>query len=411
MRFRELPPKEEKRVLHRTYKRDGTVYREEDQEVLISGHYQTFSDVEIPNFYARSANGEIFVNPMEKVVTSITHVPLYLDWSDANSGGSTTSFVGEWPRSTHIDCPVVEPFLDVQDIAVKRALADSSNAAFDSLTSLLEAKETLGTLHSIAIRARKYLRKAGYKQLCYDLWKVKRWDDAILNQYLEIRYGFRPMYYEARGAWDALTAELNRRETSRGFARTSDSSSQVTGRWSYYPGQDAGINYDSLTDWSTTVDLSCRAGVLSEIDPRFSKAIIWGFNDPIQSMWQATKLSFMIDWVINVGDTIGALSPKLGIKQLASWATIERKEVKVTRTLSIKALYPDESLSWAGGFCRTETVTRKRIPNPSVSLLPDINLRFNPLKLVDAVAILRSIWLPNRRRIQRFERSMKHATR
>jgi hypothetical protein len=349
---------------------------------------------------------------MQKVVTEYSVAPWNLFWKFYSSGKELSyngMFGAGWYDRPWPDLSLDRPHYE--SVAIKRARSGASGSAFDGLTSALEARETIGTLQSVGIRARKYLRKGGYKRFVSDLKKVRYWDDALLEQYLELRYAFRPMYYEARQAVEAFDSSLSDRYTSRGFTRTSVSaSSPYESVWAGDAGSPGQLWTATL---NSKIEFSVRAGVLSQIDPSFSKGIIWGINDPFQSFWQATKLSFMIDWVLNVGDTIGSISPKVGVSELASWiVSAEVRTDEVTNwVISPYNPQPGTVVVGGGGVARRTTTTITRTPSPTFSLIPEFNLRVNLLKLVDAYAILRQVWLKDCARIRRFERNRKHATR
>lgn len=404
MRKRTLPPKEVLGSMHRCwYDGNGLINNEQNVSYVSSLRTQTFEDMEIENFHARSARGEIFCNPMKKVVVETSHSPWNLHTRYGLMG-----FTGENGVSMNVNT-ASEVFLDVADIAVKKAHAGASGAVADSLASILEAKETAVTLQSVAIRARKYLRKEGFRRFVKDLKRIRYWDDALLDQYLELRYGFRPMFYEAKGIKDAFNAKLTDRVTSRGFSSCSSRNVQ-TFSGGYYPGRSGRSGHEWTVSQVDTRKVSARAGVLSQVDPFFSDLAVWGFNDPMSSIWQATRLSFMIDWVLNIGDTISALTPDVGVSKLASWVVITEELKSTAKVTGVVPLYSGDVASGGGGN-RVETITTTtRVPTPGFSLIPDVNIRLTPLKLVDSYAILRSIWTKDAKRVRRFERRHYHAT-
>jgi len=91
--------------------------------------------------------------------------------------------------------------------------------------------------------------------------------------------------------------------------------------------------------------------------------------------WELIPFSFVVDWFVNFGDYIQALTPKLGIKGLSSWTTVI-KETKVTRSVGEVQFLP----GWVvqrqpHGVTEIAFETRIRvpgIPQPGIAFDTDI---------------------------------------
>jgi hypothetical protein len=149
----------------------------------------------------------------------------------------------------------------------------------------------------------------------------------------------------------------------------------------------------------TVVNLDVRSGVLTQLETD-SKLPAWGFTEVLESAWELVPYSFIIDWFLNVGNTIAAFTPDYGLRALASWTVATTSVVKTFRIAGSSAdmptatstLDPLEHTNFVtGGELRDITITKERIPNPSRSLLPRVNLRLSTAKLLDLLVIAKNL--------------------
>lgn len=139
----------------------------------------------------------------------------------------------------------------------------------------------------------------------------------VCNTWLQVRYGWLPLIYDMQGCIKALTAPYNLRETARGKCGINRSGSGVvTGSWRG--------TYGYSYTWKQ--ETMYRAGVLyenqQEINELVSTRLGLSITDMLTVPWDLVPLSFVVDWFIDVGDWLRAITPKSNIRDLASWTTV-----------------------------------------------------------------------------------------
>jgi hypothetical protein len=365
--------------------------------------HRSMSDEVTPDFRTKSRRGDIINNPMQQVISKYITPPreeavlLYRD-------GAPNDFWGHSGTLGNLgaDYMLVPPTVDLDDqVAIKQAYSSVGDQSFDALCTALESRETVGTLLGVAIRARKLLRRKDYRTLIRDFRKMST--DDIWNQYLEIRYAFRPLYYDAHSVLSAISAEYEERMTSRGFTRGEKILTGTHVTDNYW-----GAMYRKFEQRvRRTVEI--RAGVLYQMDREWFDSHLWGLANPVGSFWEATRLSFLIDWIVNIGDTIGSFVPKPGISHLASWTTTTSTiENHVSWTVIPDCVPGYNARDIHGNGYRTEIfVTKTRTPGVAPDLTPEFNPRISTLKLIDAYAIFRRLWVKDALTIRRIEHAVR----
>lgn len=119
----------------------------------------------------------------------------------------------------------------------------------------------------------------------------------------------------------------------------------------------------------------------------------------MQTVWDLTPYSFILDWFINMGDIISAHAPVPGVKALASWVTTVDTTVysSTVDNFSI-AIYHggyhliDTGTTVGTGYGITKIVEEtNRLPNPENPVFPSWDLRLDPAKLLDLALIVKNI--------------------
>lgn len=375
-------------------------------------------DISTPSFNARSSRGDIINSPMTHTTTSIWNKPCKLDiqstyenrmgsspnyyWS---AGGAiyygTTSLTyryGEIP-TCFIDVPTfnVEP---IQDAALSRAWSNVSLNSAYALVQIGEAEKTVFSFISLFKRFIKVLKSI--KRLDARALKHEFTAKELADRYMELRYALRPLLYDFQGTVKALNYEVQEqaaRLTFRGWKYYVDGCSEQSEAGNGYAG--IGTNGPRTVIISKKADVvyDVRAGVLTQLET-LSKLPVWGFTEPLQSAWELVPFSFIIDWFINVGDTIGAFAPIFGLKPLASWTVCTRTQTRTLNVIGTTAELPTNSdtwrclthvNNWTGGELGELIITKQRFPNPSRTLLPSLEIRLNAFKLADLVIIAKGL--------------------
>jgi hypothetical protein len=356
---------------------------------------KSFDDNVIPNFAARKARGEVFMNDM-KSVTHITEgsVEAYTNIGYRISDGTLVQY--QSGTSNHelllsdgsgligfIGTPSIN-IDSLVDQAVSASYANINQSSFLALASAAEAKETIRTVTNLYRRAFKFLRGglAVKKKLAQGLMTSAQ----AANAWLEYRYGIRPIFYEVKNAIEAFSTYGDKpRASYRSFVESEDSTSDTANatNWS---------TADRTIARSASRHVKVNAGVLVDVlMDSIGVETAFGLNKPFETAWELVPFSFVIDWFFNVGDTLASWTPEAGFRVLGSWVTVDDIVVRANTLASVTPKRSDWSQTInAGPFTRSEykrTVTR--YAHPDRSLVPSLNVRLNASKLVDILALLR----------------------
>lgn len=310
-------------------------------------------DVVVKDFHRRSKNGEIFNNPMYS-----EHVKVELPLSTL----AGVSGEGEKTRRTvKNDFGYAESTIDSMrtlnwddsgiNTSITAAYAGVTANEQNAVLWLGEFRETIKMFKDIG-------------QGLYALWqKTKKqraeWAKGKLtipeaqSLTLGILYGIVPLEQSITQVMEGLFnfKPANSRQTSRGFSVTTDVTSDSDSRLLW--GRDRVIN-----NWAESLETTVRAGVLYDIDiddlPRL--AIIADPKQIVETAYALARLSFVIDWFINVGNTLKAWSPSTGTNILAAFVSIEE-----TYTIDVQGSYYVEPLPNYSSSIRGERTGKKMV--------------------------------------------------
>lgn len=403
---------------------DGQLAFASTVPVPATATFEGMVDREIDQFHLLKKKGQLFFNPMVREQMSYHGQPVGLKLSAWL--GTRHDYGTLVPRGNPV--PSFAPLIVVDnpglsyenvikylsdnfddgppDVAVTKAWSKIDQTVLPLLVTLGEGKETLGTIIKLFRRLISFFRflHSGRKsQLEYAL-KGDKTDIALINkklrgisltsEWMEIRYALRPLMYELGAAFDLLDAKLKRlsRMTCRGNEVVLSSSTN-TARAMY----DAytGVEYQV----QQTLTRRCRAGVLfGFLNNNVSFAQLLGLDRPVGALLELTKLSFVLDWIINIGSYIASWEQNTSLTVHGCWCT---DEVLIRETY----FSPTVVCTW-GIFGYTDiesevtpassTWTRERYVayrNPAATrpLTPSIKLRLNWAKVIDLAIILKQL--------------------
>lgn len=354
----------------------------------------TMTDVVTPDYHKRIRNGEIINNPMTTVTTLVedqmTSYSRAFIWKDENNNDALHGQKHSGMRNVGSLCkpwislPAIDD--DVIDIAVTKAWANADLSEATGLVMAAEANKTIKTLTDImakVVRLAIAFKRLRVKEILGELSPRE-----LSNSYLQLRYGVRPLLYDARSVQEALQQGLGTdRRTFRGF---SSESADVDDVYTAYNSASSNIQ----TVRTAEVRVEARAGVLCKIDA-ISGLNTWGFDQPLEAMWELMPYSFILDWFFNFGETIASWTPEGGLKDLASWVVVTTTATQrnIVGTLTNKPAgsydYADY-WNWSGAYTCT-SIKKQRIVDPERSVLPTFRLRLDALKLLDLVLIGKQI--------------------
>lgn len=369
-----------------------------------SSYEKEIIDVNTPNFHARMKRGEIINNPLSIITTVASETPRNItqsfgQYDDGSNCGYHYIQYGQRAASAKLgsatdpDSYLAQPDINVESLksqAVMQAHANIEQSKAMILSTLGEAEETIRFIASTLARLVKIYK--AIRRLDVRALKGELSPKELADRYMEYRYAIRPMIFDVSNMLEAIASmksDSPRRQTYRSRKVESDNNSIGVTDW---PTTSNWIQYSYTA--STHREVIASAGILTDIEI-VSNLNIWGLDSIVESAWDLTPFSFIVDWFFNVGTTLAAWTPEAGVKDLASWVTVEDTVTSVKTLVSARPLGdPDhdyESVSESGGSIHLMRKSYTRTPNPSRSIFPSFTLNLNALKLLDLAIILKKI--------------------
>jgi hypothetical protein len=243
---------------------------------------------------------------------------------------------------------------------VQQAAAAIYSRGFDALTFLAELKQLRQMLSGVASKLNNLTRGVS--------------PGRIHNLWLEGRYGWRTLRYDVEDFVEYL-GEVNegrkRFRASRGF----DISGSESG---YVESTASGLVLGDSTDFSWTG--SARGTVIADIDvPELA------FN-PLTTAWEVARLSFVVDWLLNVGQALEATSFLL-LSQRHEQAVGYKIEFDLAFQRRLSGVTGSQIVYGCFADASARASVTKRDP-VSVGVLPHLRLRLDTWKIVDLLALI-----------------------
>lgn len=373
-----------------------------------SAQHTSMLDATVPNFYKRMKMGEVFFNTMYKESYQMTQTPTYVYYQFDKTGqrifNTVRASCGDTsiyrllinPASSETIDELLLPFSGERDVAVTAAWANVDVSESMLLASLGELPETIQFVTSCMNRLIKVLALFSQKKVKLALkrgfMKPSQWNKAASNFWLEMRYAVRPIAFEMDQYMSTFTKDkdVNPRLTARGYHKVVENLTDE----SYDHPTSSSTNH--VTEHCVSTRFSnYRAGVLYHVTlDRLGLAQLMGLDQPFEAVWELTRLSFVLDWLFNIGDLIASWTPNAALTPLGSWCTEEHRWVTTYQhsDMHYTGTYASTKLSEAYGNKVVDYRLKRRIPHPYRPVLPHIRLNLDVAKVVDLVAIARSIY-------------------
>lgn len=361
------------------------------------GH-KVMTDVVTPNFRRRIANGEIINSYCSSSTVQFrpsqpTSYNRSMKWT-SSKGYSYSTEIGQrcWASSRQralLSWDTVNRDALRQaciDEAVQQAYANVDVSEMLALATLAEGRKTVDFLRDTLYRVYKIakaVRRLNYKGVIDQLSPKE-----LAERYMELRYAVRPLIYDVNGLVAALDESRSHdRMTARGFASRSAQYSDVI------PNVEVAWTLWSDITRTLSYNVSVRAGVLSSVN--VNRAQVFGIDQLAETAWELLPFSFIVDWFINVGQALAAATPPTaGVKQLASWASVEENLTVDNRMGTVTSTYGtdlDDSISWSGSHGHTQQ-WRERIIDPTLNVWPTVDVSLDMFKITDLGLILKQVF-------------------
>lgn len=199
---------------------------------------------------------------------------------------------------------------EIDKALVTDTAASLNEATLDLLTTLAELPETVKMVHDVLGFAGNKVKafRTAEKQLKRKLLRqgVPRSElesaDAFASLWLQWRYGIMPVYYTLQDIKNVLKDK---------FAAEYVKESKTKN-----------IDFDLEEGFKGAATCVSSCWMKRRFDPNDKSAQfrrVFGVN-PFVTAWELTTLSFVVDWFINVGDAISALTPIPSLEEKATFS-------------------------------------------------------------------------------------------
>lgn len=218
--------------------------------------------------------------------------------------------------------------------------------------AIAESRETVSMLSQNVIslvRAYSAARRGNWKQVFTQLGIGKHRFKAkdVSSRWLEISFGWKPLISDIHAAYELLSVKLTERMPMRAVRSVTSSES-----WD-----------NTATDSSTllkkryyTETVSRKATLWYYInDSRLAWASSLGLLNPAVIVWEKVPFSFLVDWIIPVGNMLEACTNALGLTFISGSYT-DKSTASGKMTWAYKN--QDPTKSWVGSFEQTFSATQ-----------------------------------------------------
>jgi hypothetical protein len=316
------------------------------------------------SFYRKKAKGDLL--PMTKWTqyTQNGHIEGPSDvWEDNVTYHSTFSGQCSWFTQFYADTFWFPTNLQgyVQDVNFNALLTNAAAGiyaqGFDSLTFLAELHKTHRMLRGALSRNLKNVQSG-----------------RLYKNWLEGRYGWRIFLLECIDIYNTIQSFDESRER---YKQSTGYSFQDISTETFL--KNVGGAYEVEFTMNTTIDVSCRGTVVMDIAPPK-----WSFNAQLTA-WELLPYSFVIDWIVHVGNWIESFS---ALNLSTAHTAAAGYKITASRTYAVT----DQTWfsTWTGnkGSEHGQTVAVQTVRLPmSLPKLPQLRINLDEWKLLDLIAL------------------------
>lgn len=374
---------------------------------------KVFTDIVTPGFASRSSKGEIIntayrrygassVTPKGNwniVSNSSPPAANRIEYSGSDAFFFAQALYGlpDWNypvEDTYGDLPSSKTTNALVDLATVSAQASVVKADTLALVTAAELHKVVAMVVQSSTRLRQglillmqgkpikaVLAGLGYAGAVRGSSRRRAAVKTAAQRWLEIRYGWLPLIYDVQGTLQALSTVAKPRYTARGFANdnaTSTSTGSLT--------QFAGMTH--LWSLSEALEKRVRAYILYEVDRSSLIPQKLGLLQLPATVWELVPFSFVVDWFVDIGDWLDAVTPRIGVNILAEGYTLQTTRTRI-RTITGSSLSNGVlSCSLPGQHDLHVLFTKSRTPKLPTLPLPRVNVKFSPKRATDAIALL-----------------------
>lgn len=213
----------------------------------------------------------------------------------------------------------------------------------------------------------------------------------VASSVLEVQYGWRPLMQDIEGAYD----EIRRPVRADGYLiKVKSTFEDVSKALVSYNGSTTGYSPFNVVQDDTLLKRSqVSLWYVVDNDMLLTASAI-GVTNPMEIVWEVTPYSFLLDWIIPVGNFLGALTATTGTRFIGGTLT---HSSRFTRKYSVEATHVSNGVTdWVGSGSAAGKDSRFEMSRSVYqnSPIPSLYIK-NPLSgghALNAIALLRGLF-------------------
>lgn len=358
---------------------NGAVTLSWSANVLTAADHGNIQGVNVPGYFARRRRGELLpITPWYQLECKGESSGAFRGSQNCSppSGGKRideyrpdVNLSGRWYIPDGDMPSIMDSVIgsyNPQDL-IQQAAARIYSSGWDGLTFLGELRQTIAQFSNLARRFHDLAMKEKARK--------KYLNTALEDIRLEARYAWRTLKKDTDDFVRALKHIDSKRTRFRETAAWGYTTTPTVTTFGYSD------YYGSVMSSITTVcNLRCHGTVVAEISPPKIQM------NPFITAYELTRLSFVLDWFIQVGQWLEAMS---FLALATEYTSAYGMKLDVYRTQTTT------STTWANGYSGVRTLDgschsslTQRIPS-QMSYLPPVTLRLDVDKLMDLSSIIK----------------------
>jgi len=283
-------------------------------------------------------------------------------------GGGHVSYVNDDPSGFVANgFFVFPPSVDWQT-ALRLEVKDQKVNLAQTLAEYKQAQNMFASNATTIAKALRGLRRGNLGEVFSSLGiRPKKLRGTISNRWLELRYGWMPLVQDLHGAVQELQAAMQRPRFRKISLRKVQNIEDIRKEYFHdYAGQLR--KYERRGYAKTVVKVVCylRQDSLA--------AVRLGVTNPVLLAWELLPYSFVIDWLIPIGDWLSSLDACVGV--LGAYGTVTTK----TRNIS--------EVTYGNQFNFETTYSRQVFDHIPAPVFPSYKKSIGLVQIANALALL-----------------------
>lgn len=293
----------------------------------------------------------------------------------ANPGRKIREIFGPYTRNRPWSLSIPDVPDGTKSAVVNAAVAEARNAVWDVLTDIAELRETIALFRSSAQTVFGLSTRLAETASRIARQTRKRPLKVFAELWLQYRYGWQPVVYSLQNAVETMNRDVPKWKKGRGYQEISDTLIDVE--------PFSGPSYAG--EWSETLEFTQKVRGWAAAE------LMWQDNyriDPLVTGYEVIPFSFIVDWFVDVGSWLEAISPFASGSTLGSCLSIQTS----SKRMMFEHIWDTNTTESYGDGDSTgkirEEVVEEYIRLPYGTSLPGWNPRINLPRAVDAVALI-----------------------